>query len=76
MGRKKRLRKRIKGLEKQRDLHLDKREETNDEYLKEKYYPKEIKKFEEKIEEAENLLSRKKRKKSRAPNTDIVVICW
>lgn len=76
MGRRKKLKKRIKGLEKQRDIHLDKRDKTNDEYLKEKYYPKEIQKFESEIEEAENLLSRKKRKKRRSLNDDILVICW
>jgi hypothetical protein len=76
MGRRKTLKKRIKGLEKQREIHLDKQDQTTDEYLKKKYYPKEIQKFKNEIEDTERLLNRKKRKKRKPSDEDIAVVYW
>ncbi len=76
MGRKKRLRKRIKGLKNQREIHLDKQEQTTDEHLKKDYYPKEIGRIDREIEETQGLLNRKKRKKRKSSNDEIVVVYW
>ncbi|GEM_PF-5060825 len=74
MGRKKRLKKRLNGLRKQRDIHLDKQEQTTDEHLKKDYYPKEIGKFDRDIDETQRLLNRKKKRKS--SDDEIVIVYW
>lgn len=76
MGRKKRLKKRLKGLKNQREIHLDKQEQTTDEHLKKDYYPKEIGKFDRDIEETQRLLNRNKRKKRKPSDDEIVVVYW
>lgn len=80
MGRKKRLRKRIKGLEKQVRIHEDKqdkeaqKERPNVDLLK--YWESETEEYAKQIEEAEGMLNRKKKKKRTPPDEDILVIRW
>ncbi len=80
MGRKKRLRKRIKGLEKQVRIHEGKqdkesqKERPNTDLLN--YWESETKEYQKQIEEAESMLDRKKKKKRKSSDEDILVIRW
>lgn len=80
MGRKKRLKKRIEGLEKQVGIHKEKhdkesqKERPNIDLLN--YWKSEAGEYQKQIEKAERMLNRKKKKKSNHQDDDIVVIYW
>ena len=59
MGRKKKLEKGIKSLEKQHKIHEEKLAQTNNENLKE-YWTNEIQKFDQEIEKKKKQIDRKK----------------
>lgn len=79
MGRKKRLKKRIKGLEKQVRIHGEKhdkesqKERPNVDLLN--YWESETKEYQKQIEGAGSMLNRKKKKK-RNQDDDIVIVYW
>lgn len=80
MGRKKRLKKRIKGLEKQVRIHEDKqdkesqKERPNVDLLN--YWDSERKEYKKQIEASKDMLDRKKKKKKKHQDDDIVVVYW